>query len=201
MTLYKGMKRLQNDAPLDARRSASWSGGASFPLRNRLRRVVFSAAWKLLAAWTPPQARRWRIWLLRRFGATIAPTSNVYSSARIWLPENLVMHEYATIGPRTTIYSMGQITLGRYSIVSQGAHLCAGTHDIEDSAFQLFARPIKIGERAWIAAEAFIGPGVTIGDGAVVGARACAMRDVAPWTVNSGNPAVFIRDRLIRFQD
>ena len=94
---------------------------------------------------------------------------------------------------------MGRVTIGAYAVVSQGAHLCAGTHDVEDAAFQLVARPIVIGARAWVAAEAFVGPGVTIGEGAVLGARACAMRDVAAWTICSGNPASVIRARRIRF--
>lgn len=185
--------------PLDARTSRAWEGGASFSRANRLYRLSFAVTWALLAAWTPPPLRGWRRWLLRRFGATLAPTANVYGSARIWSPANLVMDDRATIGPGANIYSMAPIHIGAYAIVSQGAYLCAGSHAIEDPEFQLRARPITIGERAWIAAEAFIGPGVTVGEGAVLGARGCAMRDLEPWTVYSGNPAVPLKPRRIRF--
>lgn len=189
------------DQPLDGRTTRSWEGGASFSRANRLYRLSWAATWLLLAAWTPPPMRAWRRWLLRRFGARIAPTANVYGSARIWSPANLVMDDHAAIGPRAIVYSMGMVTIGRYAVISQGAHLCAGTHDIEDSAFQLRARPITIGARAWIAAEAFVGPGVSIGEGAVLGARACAMRDIAPWAICAGNPAQMLRERRIRFDD
>jgi len=186
---------------LDAEKHNAFAGSRSFTLANIFYRVLWSITWTAFASWTPPQLRGWRRILLRMFGAQVAPTANIYGSARIWHPANLHIGDYACLGPRTTIYSMAQITLEPYSLVSQGAHLCAGTHKIEDKHFQLHARPIHIGRRAWIAAEAFVGPGVTIGEGAVLGARACAMRDVEPWAVCTGNPAKKIRERQIRFAD
>jgi putative colanic acid biosynthesis acetyltransferase WcaF len=96
---------------------------------------------------------------------------------------------------------MAKITFAPYSLASQGAHICAGTHDIEDVHFQLRAYPIVVGYRAWIAAEAFVGPGVTVGEGAVLGARGCAFRDLSPWTVYAGNPARAIKPRKIRFNN
>ena len=177
----------------------SWDGKPSFSFGNRLYRLAWAITWVLLASWTPPPLRAWRRWLLVLFGARLAPTAIVYGSARIWSPANLQMGASSAIGPRTIVYSMGPICIGAYAIVSQGAHLCAGTHDIEDRHFQLYARPITIGPHAWVAAEAFVGPGVTIGEGAVLGARACAMRDIAPWSVCTGNPATELRKRRIRF--
>jgi putative colanic acid biosynthesis acetyltransferase WcaF len=190
---------LNDDARLRASISRSWEGGASFSLLNRIYRLSWQATWLLLAAWTPPPFRAWRRWLLKLFGADLAPTATVYASARIWSPANLRMDAYASIGPRARIYSMSKITIGSYTVISQDAHLCAGTHDIEDPNFQLQARPITLGRRAWIAADAFVGPGVTVGDGAVLGARACAMRDLEPWMVYRGNPATALRPRHIRF--
>lgn len=188
-------------ATLHAEKSRSWEGGASFSLTNRLYRLAWMTTWRLLAAWTPPSLRTWRRWLLTLFGAEMAPTASVYGSARIWSPANLRMGDHASIGPRATIYSMDVISVGSYAVISQGAHLCAGTHDIEDAHFQLRTRPITIGSRAWIAAEAFVGPGVKVGDGAVLGARGCAMRDLKAWTIYSGNPAAPLRERSIRFDD
>lgn len=185
--------------PLDGRAAGAWKGGPSFALGNRLYRLAWAATWLLLARWTPPPLRAWRRLLLRLFGARVAPTANVYASARIWSPANLVIGDHAAIGPGAIVYSMARITIGAHAIISQRAHLCAGTHDVEDPAFQLRARPIAIGARAWVAAEAFVGPGVTIGEGAVLGARGCAMRDLPPWTVHGGNPATHLRDRRIRF--
>jgi len=81
------------------------------------------------------------------------------------------------------------------TIVSQRAYLCAGSHDISSPAFQLIAKPISIGDDVWIAAEAFVGPGVAVGDGSVLSARACAFSDLEPWTVYRGNPAVPFKAR------
>jgi putative colanic acid biosynthesis acetyltransferase WcaF len=184
---------------LDSRHHRTWESGASFSLSNRLFRLAWSAAWLLLAAWTPPPLHPWRRLILRGFGARIAATAGVYGSARIWDPSKLEMGSYAFIGPRVIIYSMARISLGDYALVSQGAHICAGSHDIEDENFQLTARPISIGARAWVAADAFVGPGVAIGEGAVLGARGCAFHDLEVWTVHAGNPARFLKHRKVRF--
>lgn len=186
---------------VDARTADSTRGAASFTLRNRLYRAAWGIAWALLASWTPPTLFGWRRMLLRLFGAQLAPTARVYPGVRIWSPANLVMEDYACLGPGAIVYTMAPIRLRAFALVSQRGHLCAGTHDIEDPNFQLKARPIEIGARAWIAAEAFVGPGVTVGEGAVVGARAVVMRDVAAWTVCSGNPAKMLRERRVRFRE
>lgn len=180
---------------LDAAEHNTWEAGASFSLSNRLFRLAWGVAWFVFAAWTPPPLHGWRRLLLRAFGAKVAPTAGIYGSARIWNPANLEVGHYAFIGPRVTVYSMGKIVFGDYSLASQGAHICAGTHDIEDSNFQLKACPITIGPRAWVAAEAFVGPGVTVGEGAVLGARGCAFSDLAPWSVYAGNPAKLLKPR------
>jgi putative colanic acid biosynthesis acetyltransferase WcaF len=139
--------------------------------------------------------------LLRLFGANLANTCGIYGSARIWDPRNLEMGAYSCIGRRVICYSMAKITMGPYSLVSQGAHLCSGAHDITDPNFQLKAKPIVIGEKAWVAADAFVGPGVTIGEWAVLGARGVAFSDLAPWTVHVGNPALALRKRVLRQSD
>ena len=180
---------------LDADAGDTFSGAPSFTLGHRLRRVAFGIAWLVLARWTPPPLRRWRNLVLRAFGARLHPTANVYPSARIWYPPNLEMEAEAALGPDVICYSMAPIQIGRRAIVSQRAHLCAGTHDIDDPKFQLMARPITIGEGAWIAAEAFVGPGVTVGANAVLGARAVTVKNLDPDGVYGGNPARKIRDR------
>lgn len=184
--------------PLEARSSRPLEGGASFPLSNRLYRFLWQVAWATLAAWTPPPLRRWRNFLLRAFGATVHPTAVVYGSTRIWYPPNLVMGPHAVMGPEVKCYCQDRITLGEKAIVSQGAHLCSGTHDISDRNFQLVTRPIDIQSGAWVAAEAFIGPGVTVGEGAVVGARAVLFRNAEPYAVYTGNPAVYMKARRFR---
>jgi len=186
---------------LDAASHDTWRGTASFTLSNRVYRMSFALTWLLLARWTPPQWHGWRRRLLQVFGAQLAPTARVYPSVAIWSPANLEMGEYAAIGPRADVYSMAPVILEAYALVSQGARLCAGTHDIESPNFQLRSLPIRIEARAWIAAEAFVGPGVTVGRGAVLGARGCAFRNLEPWTVYAGNPAKALKPRHVRFPD
>ena len=167
-----------------------FEGAPTFSLRHRLLRLAWRAVWLALAAWTPPPLHRWRIFLANLFGAKVHPTAAIYGSARIWFPPNLTMAARSALGRRVDCYCMAPISLGEQVVVSQGASLCSGTHDIHDESFQTRARPITIGDRAWICAEAFVGPGVSVGEGAVLGARGVAFRDLDPWTVYVGNPAV-----------
>lgn len=183
---------------LDASTSKPLEGGASFSLGNRLARVVWNIAWLVLARWTPPPLHRWRRLILIAFGAQLGAGARVYSSARIWLPANLELGDNALIGPRVNLYNQGRIVIGARSVVSQGAHICASSHDIRDPDFQLVLRPVTIGENCWVAAEAFVGPGVTMGDGSVLAARAAMFEDCSSWTVYRGNPATAIKARDMR---
>ena len=173
-------------------------GGNSFSLADRLGRAVWGVAWLLLARWTPPQLHRWRALVLRLFGARIGKGVRVYSSAKIWWPGNLVMADYACIGPRVLCYNQGAIHIGYRAVVSQGAHLCASSHDLDDYHNQLVLRSIRIGDYGWVAADGFVGPGVVLGVGAVLGARGVAMKSLNPWTVYTGNPAQVLRQRQFR---
>jgi putative colanic acid biosynthesis acetyltransferase WcaF len=137
-----------------------------------------------------------RIALLRMFGAQIAPNCWI-EGARIWVPWNLHMDEFSVIGNGAEIYNLAPVRIGSNSVVSQGSYLCTATHDYTKPEFPLYARQITIGQSAWIAARAFIGPGVTVGEGAVVGACSVVSRDVPPWTVCAGNPCRVIKARLL----
>jgi putative colanic acid biosynthesis acetyltransferase WcaF len=181
--------------PLDASRSRPLAGGPSFSLGNRVLRVVWGLTWLLLARFTPPQLSGWRRLLLRLFGARIGSGARVHGSAWIWLPANLELGANALIGPCALIYNQGRITIGARAVISQRAHLCASSHDIADPDFQLVLRPIVIGEGCWVAAEAFVGPGVTMGDRAVLGARGALFGDAEAGGVYSGNPAVLLKHR------
>ena len=183
---------------LDASANRPLEGGATFPLAHRVTRALWTLTWLVLAAWTPPPLYAWRRMLLRLFGAKVAPTVRFYGSTRFWYPPNVDLGAYTQIGPRATIYSMAMITLEDYAIVSQGAHICAGTHDLESPYFQTVAKPILLKTKSWVAAEAFVGPGVTLGEGAVLGARGVTFHDLEPWTVYAGNPAKPIKARCIK---
>ncbi|PDT87316.1 putative colanic acid biosynthesis acetyltransferase [Bradyrhizobium sp. Y36] len=170
----------------------------SFSFCNRVERLLFRTAWLLLARWTWNGANAWRLALLRAFGAKIGRGVRIGGSVKIWLPRNLIIGQFSTLGPFCDCYSMAPITIGEYTIVSQRAVLCAGTHDFEDAKFPLVAKPIEIGSNVWIAAEAFVCPGTRIEDGAVLGARGCAFGHLSKWTVYAGNPARALRPRNLR---
>lgn len=180
---------------LDANDSRGVQGGAYFSLRHRLFRAVWNVTWLALAAWTPPPLHSWRRFLLRLFGAKIGAHTRIYGSARIWYPPNLEMGDYAVLGWRVNCYCQGKVVLEPYANVAQFVHLVTGTHDIDDSSFQLYTKPIRICRHAWVASNAFIGPGVTVGEGAVAGACTAAFKDLDSWTVYGGNPAKPIRKR------
>jgi putative colanic acid biosynthesis acetyltransferase WcaF len=163
--------------------------GPTFSLSNRLKRVLWRITWAALASWTPPPARLWRLALLRAFGADISWKANVYASAKVWAPWNLQMADQAALAPDVTVYNIARVSLGAKAIVSQGAHLCTGTHDHRDPEFPLYAKPIHIGRRAWVCAEAFVGPGVTMAEGSVLAARGVTFADLKAWTVYAGNTA------------
>jgi putative colanic acid biosynthesis acetyltransferase WcaF len=186
---------------LRAGRNEGFGRGPSFTLSNRLFRLLWSAVWLIMARWTPGFMSHWRVFLLNLFGASVSSRAAVAASARIWLPAHLEMGPYSTLGPGVDCYDMAPIVIGARSVISQRSVLCAGTHDISDPNFQLVARPIVIGDDVWIAAEAFVGPGVTVGDGCVLGARACAFHDLEKWTVYRGNPASSINTRRWRRDD
>ena len=170
--------------------------GASFSRRNRFTRLAWDVVWFLLFRPTPPPAHAWRCWLLRLFGARIHSSCHVYSTAKIWAPWNLRMKANSCLGPRVNCYSMALIELGERVVISQGAHLCSGSHDYNQESFQLQAKPIKIGADAWVCAEAFLAPGVEIGEGTVIGARSVVTRSQPSWHVCAGNPARVCKPRL-----
>ena len=183
--------------PLDASQTRPLEGGASFSLGNRLLRVLWMATWLVAARFTPPLLHGWRRLVLRAFGARVGPGARVHGSVSVWLPANLELGDNVLIGPGVRLYNQGRISIGAKSVISQRAHLCASTHDVRDPLFQLVLRPIAIGRQCWVAAEAFVGPGVTMGDRAVLGARGALFEDAAPDAVYSGNPAILVKPRRL----
>ncbi len=167
-------------------------------LSIRLARLCWNTVCALLYRPTPRFLHPWRRAVLRVFGATIGPAAHPYPRARIWAPWNLTMGARSCLADDVDCYSVAPITLGENATVSQYAFLCSGTHDYDDPAFPVLTAPIRVEANAWVAAAAFVGPGVTVGEGAVVAARAVAVRDVPPWNVVGGNPARLLRMRRLR---
>jgi putative colanic acid biosynthesis acetyltransferase WcaF len=135
----------------------------------------------------------WRRAMLRAFGARVGNGAHVYPSVQITIPWHLDLGEQCAVGDRAILYALGPITVGARATISQGAHLCAGSHDISRPDRQLLKSPVTIADDVWIAADAFIGPGVIVGASAIVGARGVVMKDVATAMLVAGNPARPIR--------
>lgn len=167
--------------------------------KHQLIRVVWNVVWTLLARPLPrSMGSGWKRMLLRLFGAKIHPKAVVYSSAKVYYPANLEMGAYSCLAPYVDCYNVDKIIVGAHTIISQGAYLCTASHDITNQFHPLITAPIVIKDQAWVAADAFVGMGVTIGEGAVVGATASVYKNVEPWTVVGGNPAKFLKKRVIK---
>jgi len=141
---------------------------------------------------------RWRSLLLRLFGAKVGKHCIIRRTLRVFYPWNVEIGEMCILGDSASLYSLGKITLGDRSMVSQEAYLCAGTHDYTKASLPLVTMPITVNREAWVCARAFVGPGVTVGEGAVVAAGAVVVKNVEPWMVVGGNPAKVIKKRELK---
>lgn len=164
------------------RRARKWSR------REQLGRLLWGLVLPFFR-FSPRPFWGWRRLILRIFGARVGKFVHIYPSVHISIPWNLTLEDSSAVGDRAILYALGPIHIGARATVSQGAHLCAGTHDIKDPARPLLKPPITICQDAWICADAFVGPGVAIGQGAIVGARAVVMKDVPDDAIVVGNPA------------
>ena len=175
-------------------RGASAEG--QFDWRHKVRRACWYVVQATIYQVPLRRADPWRCMLLRTFGAHVGRRCLVRRTAFVEIPWHLRLGDEVMLGDRVIVYSLAMITIGDRTMISQGAHLCAGDHDIDRPGRTLRRIPISIGSDAWIAADACVGPGVDIGNGVVLGARAAAFRDLPDWTVCVGVPAKPHRARL-----
>lgn len=168
-----------------------------YPLRIVLLRTLWALVQATVFRWSPRPLHGFRAWLLKLFGADIPQPGRVviFPTAKTTFPWNLTMEPHAMVGRNVTLYNPGRITLRRGANLSQNCHLCAGTHDFTRWSMPLATAPIVVGENAWLAADVFVGPGVTVGELCVVGARAVVVRDLPPRQICVGHPCRPIKDR------
>ena len=167
------------------RRARKWS-------RKELAGRVLWAVCHSLFRWSPRLLWGWRVFLLRLFGAKIGEHVHIHPSVRIFIPWNLRIGDWSSVGFDVLIYNLGLVTIGSKVTVSQRAHLCAGSHDFRDPAMPLLKPPITIEDESWVCADAYVGPGVTVGTGTVVAARAVVVKNVLSNVIVGGNPAKII---------
>ena len=165
------------------------------PMSDKFRRLLWAVVWLLFCRFSPVPFHGWRCFILRLFGAKVGRKTRVYPAAVIWAPWNITLGEHVTIGGGARLYSVDKIQLGDHVIISQRAYICTATHDYNQAGFDLSTAPIEMQAHAWVSAEAFVGPGVIIGQGGVALARAVVVKSVEAYKVVGGNPAKVIAER------
>jgi len=169
-----------------------------WPLKTKVKRAAWELTQFFLFRPTPKRlGNPWRVWLLKRFGAQIRGPVLIHQSCRILQPWHLDMGEFSAVASNVNIYNFAPVVIGPMSVVSQGVYLCTGSHDYTHPHMPLTWAPITIGSECWVAADAFVSPGVHIGNGTVVGARSVVTKSLPEWTVCAGNPCKPIKPRLI----
>jgi len=161
------------------------------------KRILWSIG-QFFFKFSPRIAFGYRNLILRLFGAKIGKEVHIYSSAVIWFPWNLEIDDWSAIGEDAYIYNLGIIKIGKQVTISQRSHICAGTHDYTNPAMTLIKPRIEIKDQVWICSGAFIGPGVTLSEGCIIGAHAVQTKDTEPWGIYAGNPAKLIKKRILK---
>lgn len=169
---------------------------------TKIKRLVWNiTAAFLFRPFITPVFRKWRIGLLRFFGAKVEWDANVYASVKIWTPWMLQIGHRACLGPEVICYNQDWVVLEDEAVVSQYTYLCTAGHDVNmmnTADKSLVTAPIILKSKSWIGARSFICMGVEIGEGAVVGATASVYKSVEPWSVVGGNPAKMLKKRTLK---
>lgn len=166
--------------------------GSPWRFSKRVKMQLWEWTWTAFCLWTPKPFNRWRLLWLRLYGAKICGNPFVHQRARILMPWNIVLRNSCCIGDRATMYSLGPIEVGEGSVVAQEVYLCTGSHMFDQVGMPLEIKGIVIGRRAFLGARTFVLPGISIGDGAIVGACSVVTRDVVALSRNAGNPCRMI---------
>jgi putative colanic acid biosynthesis acetyltransferase WcaF len=137
----------------------------------------------------------WRRFWLRLFGAQIGKKVLIRPSVKITYPWKVSIGNHSWIGDNVVLYSLGEIEIGSNTVISQKSYLCTGSHDYSKETFDIFAKKITIGNSCWLATDVFVAPGITIGDGAIVGARSSVFKDIIANSVHAGSPTKELKSR------
>jgi putative colanic acid biosynthesis acetyltransferase WcaF len=171
--------------PADARANRA---ARKYSTAEQVRRVAWSVG-RWLVRLSPRPCFGWRRGVLRVFGARIGAHVHIYPSAHLYMPWNVEIGDWSALGDDVLVYSLGKVRIGCGVTLSYRSHVCAGTHDLNDPTLPLLKPPVVLEDSVWVGTEAFIGPGVIVERGAVVGARAVVVKNVEPLQIVAGNPA------------
>lgn len=171
------------------------------PISHKIKNIIWLSINNTLYRFTPPHLnlfRKYRVLLLRLFGAQIDWNVSLHPKAKIEYPWNLTMRNQSSIGENCWVYAMAPISIGEKTCVGKDVYLLTGTHNISSNNFELITKPITIGDGCWITTGVTLLPGVKLGDFCVVAANSTVAKDVEAWSVVGGNPAKFIKKRVIK---
>ncbi|HHT0092943.1 TPA: putative colanic acid biosynthesis acetyltransferase [Raoultella planticola] len=170
------------------------------PKGFRGRNAIVTQLWWMVQATlfslSPQVFYRWRVWLLRLFGAKIGKKVIIRPSVKITYPWKLTIGDYSWVGDDVNLYTLGEIVIGNNSIISQKCYLCTGSHDYLSREFTITQSKIIVGDSTWLATDVFVAPGVVIGDNCVVGARSSVFTSLPSNSICIGSPAVKMRDKI-----
>lgn len=171
----------------------------SIKTKDKIKRLGWNIVYYILFRTTPSFSfNKWRISLLKLFGAKIGKGCIIYPSCKIWEPWNLEMGDFSVIASDVDCYCVDKIIIGSKVAISQRSYLCTASHDISTYKRPLITAPIIIKDHVWICAEAFIGPNCILEEGAVIAARSVVTKNIDSYDVVGGNPAKYIKKRVIK---
>ena len=166
-----------------------------YTTREKVWRLLWAIVQMTLFRFSFHTWNKFRVFLLNSYGADVDDTCIIRRTVKIECPWQLTMGKNSCLGDGAIVYCLGKVTIGDRVSISQYAHICAGSHDYKQDDMPLLRPPISIMDDVWIAADAFVGPNVAVGEGAILGARGVAIHDLDPWTIYGGNPAKSLKPR------
>lgn len=174
----------------------------TMPPNFRRASVIKVQLWWIVQAslfkWSPQFAYGFRSVLLRLFGAKVGKNTVIRPSATFTYPWNITIGDYAWIGDDVVVYSLGPISIGAHAVISQRSYLCAGDHDYTEKNFPIRGHRIVIEDQVWVATDVYIAPGVTLGQGAVIGARSSVFKNMPSCYVCIGSPCKPVKQREMK---
>ena len=166
-------------------------------LGSKVFRQLWNLVYLVLFRPSPRIFHGWRCFLLRCFGARVGRSVRIFPSVKIWAPWNLELGDWCSLGDEVDCYCVQNISIGRFATVSQRSTLCGATHDMTQLHLPLISGAITIGEHAWLCAETFVMPSVSIGEGSVIGVRSTVFKNIPPWQVAVGTPCKVLKKRRV----
>lgn len=172
----------------------------AMPIKDKIKNLFWTYINMTLFRFTPSHFkifRKFRVGLLKMFGAKLDWTVSIHPTAKIDYPWNLSMGNKSSLGENSWVYAMDSISIGEKTCIGKEVYLLTGSHNISSLTFDLVTKPIAIGDNIWIATGAMIMPGIIVNDFSVVAAGSVVIKNVECQSIVGGNPARFIKNRFL----